>query len=61
MKMKYDEENHKGKISSKKAQKMLKEEGMDVTFEQAEEILYFFRKLANIQVQHYLEKNTNKK
>lgn len=59
--MKYDEEDYKGKISTKKTQKMLKEEGLNVTFEQAEEILYFFRKLANNQVLRYLEKNANSK
>lgn len=40
---------------------MLKEEGLNVTFEQAEEISYFFRKLANNQVLRYLEKNANSK
>ena len=35
---------------------MLKEEGLNVTLDQAEEILYFLRKLANIQVIRYLEK-----
>jgi hypothetical protein len=59
--MKYDEEDYKGKISTKKTQKMLTEEGLNVTFEQAEEILYFFRKLANNQVLRYLEKNANSK
>ncbi|KRB55486.1 hypothetical protein [Flavobacterium sp. Root186] len=59
--MNYRDEQNKEKISPEQAQKMLKKEGMNVTVEQAEEILYFLRKLANIQVQHYLEKNTNKK
>lgn len=54
--MKYDEEDYKGKISTKKTQKMLTEKGLNVTFEQAEEILYFLRKLANTQVIRYLEK-----
>ncbi|PJJ08604.1 hypothetical protein CLU83_1890 [Flavobacterium sp. 1] len=30
--MKYGEEDYKGKISPKKTQKMLKEEGLNVTF-----------------------------
>lgn len=59
--MNYRDEQNKGKISPEKAQKMLKKEGMNVTVEQAEEILYFLRKLANMHMQHYLEKNTNKK
>lgn len=52
--MEYDYEDYKDKISPKKALKMLKEEGLDVTLEQAEEILYFLRKPANIQVLGYL-------
>lgn len=44
------------KISPEKAQKMLKDEGMDVSIEEAKEILYFLRKLANIAVLKYLEK-----
>jgi hypothetical protein len=49
-------ENVNVKITPEKAQKMLKEEGMDVTLEEAKEILYFLRKLANIAVLKYLEK-----
>ena len=59
--MKYEEDDYKGKISTKKAQKMLKEEGLNVTFEQTEEILYFLRKLANTQVISYLDKKDRTK
>lgn len=59
--MKYEEDDYKGKISTKKTQKMLKEEGLNVTLEQAEEISYFLRKLANIQVLRYLEKKDKTK
>ena len=54
---KFGDEDYTVKISPKKAQKMLKEEGFDVTLEQAEEISYFLRKLPNIQLIHYFEKN----
>lgn len=55
--MQYEDENSKGKISSKKAQRMLKAEGLNVTLEQAEEILYFLRLLANIHILKFIEKN----
>lgn len=55
--MNYRDEQYKGKISPKKAQKILKEEGMSVTLEQAEEILYFLRKFADIHIIKYIEKN----
>ncbi|WP_198528496.1 hypothetical protein [Flavobacterium sp. Root420] len=44
------------KITPEKAQKMLKDEGMNVTLEEAKEILHFLRKLANIAVLKYLDK-----
>ncbi len=49
-------EGFKTLITPEKAQKMLKEEGMGVTLEEAKEILHFLRKLANIAVLKYLEK-----
>ncbi|WP_166925136.1 hypothetical protein [Flavobacterium poyangense] len=58
--MEYNQKDYTGKISPKKAQKILKEEGMDVTLEKAEEILYFLRKLADIQVLHFLGKKEKK-
>nr|WP_315200695.1 hypothetical protein [uncultured Flavobacterium sp.] len=48
--------NVNAKVTPEKAQKMLKEEGMEVTLEEAKDILYFLRKLANIAVFKYLEK-----
>jgi len=39
--MNYRDELYKGKISPEKAQKILKKEGINITVEQAEEILYF--------------------
>ncbi|WP_281233813.1 hypothetical protein [Flavobacterium gelatinilyticum] len=59
--MNYRDEQYKGKISAEKAQKILKKEGINVTVELAEEILYFLRKLANMHMQHFLEKNDKKK
>ena len=59
--MEFVDKDYKGKISTKKAQKMLKEEGLNVTLEQAEEISYFLRKLANIQLLSYLEKKDRTK
>lgn len=46
----------KGKITAEKALEMLKAEGLDLTVEQAKEILDFLRKLANIAVSKYLRK-----
>lgn len=55
--MNYRDEQNKGKISPEKAQKMLKKEGMSVTLDQAEEILYFLRLIANIHIVKFIEKN----
>jgi hypothetical protein len=52
-------DNFKEKITPESAQKMLRDEGMDVTIAEAKEILYFLRKIANIAVLKYLEKNEN--
>jgi hypothetical protein len=43
------------KLTPERAFIILREEGLDVTLEQATEILYFLRKLANIAVSKYLE------
>jgi hypothetical protein len=49
------ENNYKeSKLTPEKALVMLREEGLDVSLEQATEILYFLRKLANIAVSNYL-------
>ncbi|PJJ06904.1 hypothetical protein CLU83_0018 [Flavobacterium sp. 1] len=50
-----DDDNGKGKMSPEQVLKMLKEEGMDVTLEQAKLILAFLRKLAGITVSNYLK------
>lgn len=55
--MNYRDEQQKGKISPEKAQKMLKKEGINVTVELAEEILYFLRLIANISIVKFIEKN----
>ncbi|GGF06315.1 hypothetical protein [Flavobacterium limi] len=44
------------KLTPEKAFQMLRSEGLDVTPEQAEEILYFLRIIANIAVLKYLNK-----
>lgn len=43
------------KLTAEEAVKMLKKQGMEVTVEQAAEILAFMRKLANIAVSNYLK------
>ena len=44
------------KLTTEKALQMLRSEGLDVTIEQAEEILYFLRIIANIAVLKYLNR-----
>lgn len=44
------------KLTPEKALQMLTSEGLDVTIEQAEEILYFLRIIANIAVLKHLSK-----
>ena len=53
--MRSDDDNGKGKLSAEQVLKMLKEEGVDVTLEQASLILEFLRKLASITVSNYLK------
>lgn len=50
------DDNLESKITPERAQKMLREEGLEVTLDEAKEILCFLRKLANIAVLKYLEK-----
>lgn len=47
------------KISPEEAHRMLKEEGMEISLEEAEEVLLFLRKLANIVVSNYLNHGEN--
>ncbi|MFH6936072.1 hypothetical protein [Flavobacterium sp. FlaQc-30] len=54
--MERDVEYTNSKLTPEKAFQMLKSEGLDITIEQAEEILYFLRIIANIAVLKYLNK-----
>lgn len=58
--MESDERNERGKMTGEKTLKMLKDEGVEVTLEQAEMILEFLRKLANMAVSNYLNKKDGK-
>jgi hypothetical protein len=50
--------NERGRLTPEQTLKMLKEENVDVTLDQARQILEFLRKLANLTVSNYLkEKN----
>lgn len=55
--MENEETGEKRKITPEKALAMLRAEGLDVTLEQAKNILEFLRKLANITVSKYLRKS----
>ncbi|WP_461534207.1 hypothetical protein [Sinomicrobium sp.] len=48
------------KISPEQAQSMLKKEGLDISLEQAEEVLLFLRKMANIVVYNYLNQSKHR-
>lgn len=48
-------ENERGRLSAEQAVKMLKEENVDVTLEQAKMIVEFLKKLANLTVSNYLK------
>ncbi|RUT67679.1 hypothetical protein D0817_25185 [Flavobacterium cupreum] len=50
-----EEVNETRKITPEKALEMLRSEGLDITLEQAGNILDFLRKLANITVTKYLK------
>ncbi|WP_193745200.1 hypothetical protein [Flavobacterium sp. ASV13] len=54
--MEIEEEKYRGKITPKKAQKILSDEGKNVTLEEAEEILEFLQKIAYVQVRKSLNK-----
>lgn len=53
--MEDEEENTRGKITPEKAMDMLNSEGMNVTIEEATEILLFLRKMAHVAVSKFLE------
>lgn len=46
--------NERGRLTAEQAVKMLKEENVEVTLEQAKIIVEFLRKLANLTVSNYL-------
>jgi hypothetical protein len=48
--------NERGRLTAEQAVKMLKEENVEVTLEQAKMIVEFLRKLANLTVSNYLKK-----
>lgn len=54
--MENDNDLNTSKLTTERALQMLKSEGLDVTYEQAEEILYFLRIIANIALLKYLNK-----
>jgi len=51
-----NEEVNEKRITPEKALEMLRAEGLDVTLEQAKNVLEFLRKLANITVSKYLKR-----
>ena len=54
--MEKDNDYSNSKLTPEKALQILRSEGLDVTIEQAEQILYFLRIIANIAVLKYLNK-----
>jgi hypothetical protein len=52
--MQKDIDYSNSKLTPEKALQILKSEGLDITIEQAEEILYFLRIIANIAVLRHL-------
>lgn len=53
--MEKDIDYSNSKLTPEKALLMLRSEGLNVTIDQAEEILYFLRKIANIAVLKHLK------
>ena len=49
------------KISPEEAHRILQEEGLEISLEQAEAVLFFLRKMANIVVSNYLNHNKHGK
>lgn len=54
-------ENERGRLTAEQAAKMLKEENVEVTLEQARMIVEFLRKLAQLTVSNYLKNKKNEK
>ncbi len=53
--MEIEEYEYKGKITPLEAKKMLNDEGMNVTLEEATEILKFLVKMADVAVRNFLK------
>ncbi|WP_431244260.1 hypothetical protein ACQ9BO_07815 [Flavobacterium sp. P21] len=54
------QKNEKGKLTAEQALKMLREEKLDVTLEQAGKILEFLRMLASVTVSNFLNDKDEK-
>ncbi|WP_310004553.1 hypothetical protein [Flavobacterium granuli] len=52
--MENDERDERGKLTAEQALKMLNEENLDLTLDQARTVLEFMRKLATITVSNFL-------
>ena len=52
--------DERGRLTAEQAVKMLKKENVDITLEQASQILEFLRKLANLTVSNYLKQRHEK-
>jgi len=59
--MRNEDENERGKMTAEQAMKMLKDENVDVTLEQAGKVLDFLRLLAKVTVLNYLKKKRDEK
>ncbi|WP_066310557.1 hypothetical protein ACRASX_02225 [Flavobacterium sp. TMP13] len=55
--MENETQNERGRITAEQALKMLQKENVDLTLDQAKNILDFMRKLASITVSNYLKQN----
>jgi hypothetical protein len=55
-----EQENERGRLTPEQALKMLKEENVELTLDQAKLVLEFLRKLANLTVSNYLNQNNEK-
>ncbi|WP_426484606.1 hypothetical protein [Flavobacterium sp. 2] len=53
--MEYEEYEYKGKITPLEAQKVLNNEGMNVSLEEATDILKFLVKMADVAVRNFLK------
>ncbi len=54
--MEWNDESEQKKLCPEDAMRMLKSEGIDIDIEQAAEVLFLLRKIANIAVSKYLER-----